>query len=466
MGQRLSASKRRWLSEQIQQWQCEGILTADQTRQIMGRYESAREAAEFFSNLAVNALMGTASLLVVAGVFLLISFNWEFMPTAAKLLLIFSTILGTYYSAFKIRRQAKIGLSNVLFFLGASFYGCGIMLIGQIFHLSGRTPDAVWWWILGVFPIVICLESLLLHALLVGLLAIWSGYEILGYGEFGISFFFRWRWVPNGAYTLPLLAAPGVLFAYRRKQAAALWLYVPLLAWWLSLQSYAWDSVWNWNHNPLFFVAGVGGLLLIAAEAHPPRSNLAIPWRMYGVLLLGAMLIPLSFRDVHDVHWWNRDDPRVGALLQAVVMLALTLIALAILARLKGRWSTGSELIKALKATALRQYVPVTITLLMAFLSWWYSLLREPITPTILVNLAMLVFGVWLMMVGLQEDRGRPFAAGVLYFLLWTTIRYIDLFGDIGGMPGAAGFFFACGAFLFGMAWFWKSRTRKTEVLV
>lgn len=117
MGQRLSASKRRWLSEQIQQWQCEGILTADQTRQIMGRYESAREAAEFFSNLAVNALMGTASLLVVAGVFLLISFNWEFMPTAAKLLLIFSTILGTYYSAFKIRRQAKIGLSNVLFFL-------------------------------------------------------------------------------------------------------------------------------------------------------------------------------------------------------------------------------------------------------------------------------------------------------------------------------------------------------------
>jgi uncharacterized membrane protein len=466
MGLKISASKRKWLSEQLEQCQSEGILTADQTRQIMGRYESAREAAEFANNLAVNALLGTASMLVVAGVFLLISFNWEFMPTAAKLLLIFSTILGTYYNAFKTRQRQQIVLSNVLFFLGASFYGCGIMLIGQMFHLSGRMPDALWWWILGIFPIVICLESLLLHALLVALLAIWSGCEVFGYGELGISFFFRWRWIPNGAYTLPLLAAPGLLLAYRRKLASALWLYVPLLAWWLSLQSFAWDSVWNWNHNPLFFVAGVGGLLLIAAEAHPPRSNLAIPWRLYGVLMLGAMLIPLSFSDVHDVHPWNHDDPRTGALLQAVMILALTLVALTVLARLQRQWSTVSELLGALKETARRQYVPVAITLLTAFLSLWYSLVREPITPTILTNIAMLIFGIWLMMVGLREDRGRPFAAGVLYFLLWTTIRYVDLFGDIGGMLGGAGFFIACGAFLFGMAWFWKSRNRKTEVLV
>lgn len=465
MGQKLSSSNRRWLSEQLEQWQSEGILTADQSRQIMSRYESVREAAAFSNNLAVNALLGTASLLVVAGVFLLISFNWEFMPTAAKLLLIFSTILGTYYTAFSVRQRAMIGLSNVLFFLGASFYGCGIMLIGQMFHLSGRTPDAIWWWILGIFPLVVCLESLLLHALLVGLLAFWCGSEVFGYGDLGMTFFFRWRWIPNGAYSLPLLAAPGVLFAYRRNLSGALWMYVPLLAWWLSLQSYAWDSVWNWNHNPLFFVAGIGGLLLIAAEAHPPRSSLAIPWRLYGVLTLGATLIPLSYQETHDVRWWNRDDPRVGALLQAVAMISLTLIALAVLARLQGRWSTGGELLRALKVTARRQIVPVAITLLMAFLSLWYSLFREPILPTILSNLAMLVFGIWLMLVGVQEDRGRPFAAGVLYFLLWTTIRYIDLFGEMGGMLGGAGFFFTCGVFLFGMAWFWKVRTRKTEVL-
>lgn len=101
----------------------------------------------------------------------------------------------------------------------------------------------------------------------------------------------------------------------------------------------------------------------------------------------------------------------------------------------------------------------------MAFLSLWYSLVREPFLPTILANIAMLSFGIWLMMLGVREERGRPFAAGVLYFLLWTPLRYIDLFGDVGGMLGGAGFFFACGVFLFATAWFWRQRTRKPEVL-
>ena len=460
----ISSSKRSWLLDEMEWWRDAGILTQGQSQEILDQYESVAETAESHSSQAVNALMGAAALLVGAGVLLLISFNWENLHAAAKLALIFGTILGTYYGAFRLRKRERIGLSNVLFFLGALFYGFGIMLIGQIFHLSGHAPDAVWWWALGTLPLAICLESLLLHALLVALLAIWCGTEMIGFGSWGMNLFFRWHWVPNGAYTLPLLAAPGLMLAYRRQLASVLWLYVPLLTWWLSLQSVAWDQVWHWNHNPLFFIGGVGGLLLIAAEAHASGSKLAIPYRTYGVLLVGSMLIPLSFKEVHETHWWHRDDPRIGALLQAVAIVALTVVALAVMARIHGRWKTRQELTAALKETAKRQRVPVGITLLMAFFSLWYSLAREPITPTILANIAMLIFGIWLMLVGLREDRGRPFSAGVLYFLGWTTMRYVDLFGDIGGMLGGAGLFFACGAFLFGMAYFWKHRKKK-EVL-
>lgn len=457
----ISASKRRWLLDEMEWWRDAGILTTGQSQEILDQYESLAEAAESHSSRAVNALMGTAALLVGAGVLLLISFNWEHLHAAAKLVLIFGTILGTYFGAFRLRQKEKIGLSNVLFFLGAFFYGCGIMLIGQIFHLSGHTPDAVWWWALGTLPLAVCLESLLLHGLLVALLAIWCGAEMIGFGDLGLSFLFRWRWVPNGAYTLPLLAAPGIMLAYRRQLASVLWLYVPLLTWWLSLQSIAWEGVWHWHHNPLFFIGGVGGLLLIAAEAHASGSKMAIPYRMYGVLLVGSMLIPLSFKDVHETRWWYPDDPRFGALLQGLVIVVMTIVALAVMARIQGRWKTKEELTVALKETVKRQRVPVGITLLMAFFSLWYSLVSEPIIPTILANIAMLIFGVWLMLVGLREDRGRPFAAGVLYFLGWTTMRYIDLFGDIGGMLGGAGLFFACGAFLFGMAYFWKHRNKK-----
>jgi uncharacterized membrane protein len=457
----ISSSKRRWLLDEMEWWRDAGILTAGQSQEIIEQYESVAEAAESHSSRAVNTLMGAAALLVGAGVLLLISFNWEALHVAAKLVLIFGTILGTYYGAFRLRKSERIGLSNVLFFLGAFFYGCGIMLIGQIFHLSGHPPDAVWWWALGTLPLAVCLESLLLHALVVGLLAIWCGMEIVGFGDRGLNLFFRWHWVPNGAYSLLLLSAPRLMLAYRRQLASVLWLYVPLLTWWLSLQPFTWESIWHWNHNPMFFIGAVGGLLLIAAEAHASGSKMAIPYRSYGVLLVGTMLIPLSYKQIHETHSWHQDDPRLAALLQGVAIVVMTIAALAVMARIQGRWATKHDLALALKETATRQRVAVGITLLMAFFSLWYNLVREPITPTILANIAMLIFGIWLMLVGLREDRGRPFSAGVLYFLMWTTMRYIDLFGDIGGMLGGAGFFFACRAFLFGMAYFWKHRTKK-----
>ena len=78
--------------------------------------------------------------------------------------------------------------------------------------------------------------------------------------------------------------------------------------------------------------------------------------------------------------------------------------------------------------------------------------------PTVLVNVAMVAAAFWLMQLGLQEDRGRPFGAGVLYFLLWAVLRYVDLFGDFGGMLGAAMMFFMCGGALFGVARYWQGR--------
>jgi hypothetical protein len=70
----------------------------------------------------------------------------------------------------------------------------------------------------------------------------------------------------------------------------------------------------------------------------------------------------------------------------------------------------------------------------------------------------MVAGAFWLMQIGLREHRGRPFGAGVLYFLLWSVLRYVDLFGDFGGMLGAALMFFMCGGALFGVARYWQSR--------
>ena len=76
----------------------------------------------------------------------------------------------------------------------------------------------------------------------------------------------------------------------------------------------------------------------------------------------------------------------------------------------------------------------------------------------IAANVAMVALAFWLIRLGLAEDRGRPFGAGVAYLLLWTVLRYVDLFGAFGGMLGAAAMFFLCGATLFGVALYWRNR--------
>ncbi len=97
----------------------------------------------------------------------------------------------------------------------------------------------------------------------------------------------------------------------------------------------------------------------------------------------------------------------------------------------------------------------------MVILLVWQLIIGEPLLPTIVANAAMILLAFWLMGVGLREDRGRPFAAGVLYFLIWSVARYVDLFGDFGGMLGAALMFFLCGGALFGVAFYWRNRRQK-----
>ena len=68
-------------------------------------------------------------------------------------------------------------------FLGCLLYGAGIWLVAQVFHLDAHYPDGVWWWAVGVLPFALCLDTLLLHCLLVALLGLWAGMEVIGFSN-------------------------------------------------------------------------------------------------------------------------------------------------------------------------------------------------------------------------------------------------------------------------------------------
>ena len=438
----ITAKQRTWLLDQLSMWRGDAIVSDQQAQRIADLYEGAGEMAERGRSRAVSVLMAAAATLVGLAAMLLVGYNWDQLPRESKLAIVLGTIALTHAGGFSLRykRNAR-ALSDKVFFLGCLFYGAGIWLVAQVFHINAHYPDGVWWWAIGVLPFALCLETRLLHALLVALLGLWAGIEVLNFDHLGAWLFGRWDWLPNGAYSLPLLALPGMMWAYRRQSVQTLSLYVPLVAWWTVLQVFA----WHLGSNPFYFIGSVGALLLVVAESHAAGSRFAVPYRYYGSLLVGGVLVPLSFYDLNK-HLVGEWASRVGP------SAVLGLLALAVVLVIH-------------RTIPRRQAIPLGLALLMAVLPLMSAGCRNSscadaaaVLPTVLVNVAMVTGAFWLMQVGLREHRGRPFGAGVLYFLLWAVLRYVDLFGDFGGMLGAAMMFFICGGALFGVARYWQGR--------
>ena len=406
---------------------------------------------------------------------LLVGYNWDAMPAAAKLTVLFGSLLGAYGGAFWLRFKAKHRhTSEVLCFLGGLLYGVCIWQIAQIFHIQSHYPDGIWFWAVGVLPLALCLDTLLMHALYVGLLALWVGTEILG---FDTPMFF-WSYVPHGAYSLPLLVVPGLLWAYRKQSAATVALYVPLLAWWAVLEPVA----WQWDVNPVYFVALAGAILLMIAELHSVGSRMAAPFRFFGVALIAGTLVPLSFADF--IIELQHGFPHFGSSHVAGLVIGLIGAAAAggtiFLQRrdVAGRSTTSAQTLALLR----RQWLPLSMVVLTTALCLWNAGFQSadhncwygnysaekwtfPVfIPALVVNVMMIVLAIWLMHAGLQEEEGRLFGAGVLYFLLWAVIRYVDLFGDVGGMLGASIMFLMCGLGLLAIVRFWHKRKVSAHV--
>jgi len=470
MTRELSDHHRRWLSGELTHWQTAGIISAEQSREILNCYASAAEMSRRKRRLASFTLTALAALMVGLAVLLLIGHNWqlvvagwESMSPILKLSAIFLVVIGSYAGALYLRlRTSWRGGSEVAFFFACLMYGAGIWLVAQVFHVDAHWPDGIWWWALGTLPVALCLDTLVVHCLLVGLLGFWAGSEVIGFPH--LSGF--WGVLPNGAYTLLPIAALGLFWCYRKCSTWGVTLYAALLTWWIVVQGFTWgDHFWGHAEAGLYFVAVTAPLLLIIGENHRPSHPAARPWHVFGALLTAGALIPLSFYDFHksiryNPGWYQR--PPLQGFMGVLALMGFLAVAAALMVLMRPR--TADEIrrgpLSRFGDLASHQWVPLGICLGAVLMGFWDVAAQGQMSwaPTIIANLAMLALAIWLMHVGLRDERGLAFAAGVLYFLLWSILRYVDLFAEAGGMLGAAGMFFLCGLALFGLSALWRRR--------
>lgn len=466
MSREITESQHTWLAKELDAWDLLGLVSKDQASAVLSLYATPRDFQAKRQSKAVQTLMALAATLLGLSVLLLIGYNWSAMPAAAKVTAVFGSIILSHAAGAWLRYRKGLRLeSEILFFIGCILYGTGIWLLAQIFNINSDDASGFWWWALGVLPFALVLDTLLLHLVFVALMATWAGWEVLSYSNLGFWLFRRFPILPDFASSLVPLAAPGLLWAYRKRDPRAVALYVALYTWWVILQPFA----WGFESSSIEFIGAVGALLLIAAQAHAAGSPMALPYRFHGVALLAGALIPLSYHSLNKnlIRHTESDLLRRLTPMMAILFLAGLGLAEVVFARRRARAEKGEVAVTVaddMRELIHRQMAPFALLVMFVILAFWRPVFQEPLMPTLFANVAMLGLAFWLIRLGLAEDRGEPFGAGVTYFLLWALLRYIDLFGAFGGMLGGSLMFFLCGATLFGVALYWRNRKAVSHV--
>ena len=154
-----------------------GLISAEQQQQIVEHFQLKEDSSRF---LTIISILG--GLLVAAGIVLLIAANWEEIPRAIKLSTGLVLMIGAHMGGWRCREghsnYPKTG--EALHLVGSLLFLGNIALVGQVYHLSSRLPNAFLLWRLGIAALPWILRSLAQHILALLAFAIWFSCELWG----------------------------------------------------------------------------------------------------------------------------------------------------------------------------------------------------------------------------------------------------------------------------------------------
>lgn len=491
---RENASFLQKLKEESGFWEKDGLISAELRESILHRYDTVTTqeslptvlppdivhetpATQEFP-LYIRVVLALGVLLIGLAAFLLISFNWQHLTGAAKLSIVGGVLAAAHLGGVGLRASGWRNWAEAAFFFAGIMYGVGIWQIGQVFHLPADYPMGFWLWGLGVFLMAIVLGSTVLHLLAVTIIGIWMGVDLTS--GFNLRLMNLYGLIPFHATSLPVIALLGFGIGLLRKERVAPALYVLLLLFWWVLQ-----GVFCGLEIFLTFHVAAVGLICLAIStglqtrnfAHSALGNLGI------LLIFGGLLVP-SFLGCWDelLYCYGWTSPRYGGQTGIFPIWTSILPVIDLLLLVAAfQWTGGRS---GLFERMLRNPFIVTFTIFL-FVLWFGSSslatcvfkgagrsyvsseqLRFDLLALggmFLANAMIVTLTIWLIRTGLRNNLGGWFWSGVLFFLLWAIIRYVDLFSGFGGMLGAATIFMSCGLFMLGIVYVWSRRNRNNE---
>jgi uncharacterized membrane protein len=287
------------LDRDLVRWRAAGWVTADAEASIRRDVASQTRVTELAPVLGI-----LGAVLIGFGAMSFVAAHWNEIARGFRLALIFGGLIGCYGLAgflFERRHQA---FAHAAILGGVAMFGAGIMLIAQMYHISGHAPDAVLTWALGALLAGVLLKSNPALALSMLLMLLWSGWESSDTNKPHWPFLLGWLAVASAMLWRGWV--PGLHLAA-----------VALSAWMISL------GYLLFNGHGHGVVVGIGLLIAAAGLAAPVLFERQSVWGpsalAYGATVAFAGLMALQFFESTELD---------HLILLALFTLALVLVAI------------------------------------------------------------------------------------------------------------------------------------------
>jgi uncharacterized membrane protein len=157
---KISNGFRELLKQELQIWQTDGVISAEQSAVISQKYKLDQMRKES-SHLMIAAIYIIGTILIGGGVISFVAAHWETISISAKVSMIVAFMLTAHiigYYLWKISGESpRLGHAMVL--LGTLVFGANIGLMAQIFHIRSNFYNGFFAWAIGAIIMGYALRS-------------------------------------------------------------------------------------------------------------------------------------------------------------------------------------------------------------------------------------------------------------------------------------------------------------------
>ncbi|MBD2344817.1 DUF2157 domain-containing protein [Anabaena subtropica] len=436
----------RRLRRDAELWRDEGIISASQYQQIADRYQFKNletAARDRFMMIAI----AVGGILLVIGVFTFAAANWFSWPREVKFILMMSLFFFISITGFYTWREPTLNskegkksqrnkrfLGEALLIFAAFILGANLILMAQIFNITGSIPELFLAWGFGVSFMAygLSLNSLGIMAIVLVQIGYWTGLGDLWYSSG------EWGWARLAVRHMPLIS--WLLFVPLAYLCRSRWIFF------LAAFFFASSLQFNLNPLPLLNFSDVAPWVASFALALPPAifwsyDDLLFPtinYRLFqplarnlALIAFGLVFYALSFR----WQWQGFSANSFGSANNSNNFLSLPIIDLGILSGLAVlQWL----FLLRQRSNPPRREVVFNTGLIATFLGfiivvpfWHQAVNRIGDLGSFIFNVLLAVLSWGLIQEGMKLSDRRSFWGGMLLLTLLVISRMLEYNTDL-----------------------------------